>query len=392
MTCTVESSLQLRQERQKSSFKMQNIDEIVVQKGTEDTPFDTKYRLFLSEKDEYVPDTHIGMYSLFRNPDNTSVYMSESLCQSIRYKTYAETLELFKKYESPDYRLFFTYNAEALTKLGKNYFATHNKLAPIAELIECFTKPIKVKEVWAYAVSYGLDKTVLKAYLDSLRKGEDFWEAPPISVMKRKKVEAEKRDFVLFDEDEVQMDYWNSIHMPRNPLYHRFLDWCKLQNLHPHEGMLMAIDCMLNALPPSDLAQLTEYDKLGELDVPIYAKPRDHSNVVRRNVVFSGKLYSIADAIIQRYNREPKNISKKIDFDLYCNNALHMLNQSMDVYYRDPELYEEQVALQEAEEYNKRLFGSIEKPKLPEKVEQALKPKQETKKRRRGRNNGIKNT
>lgn len=364
---------------------MEDLDEIVVEKGEEENRFETKYRLFLSEKDEYVPNTHIGMYSLFRTPENTSVYINESLCQSIRYKTYAETLELFKKYDSPDYRLFFTYNAEALTKLGKNYFATHDKIAPIAELVECFTESVKVNDVWAYAVSFGLDKLVLKTYLDCLRKGTDFWESPPISVMKRKKVEAMNRDFVLFDEDEVQMDYWSSIHMPRNPLYHRFLDWCKLQKIEPHEGMLMAIDCMLNAVPPSDLAQLTEYDKLGELDVPIYAKPRRSYNTIKRDVVFSGKLCGIADSIIERYNREPKNTGKRIDFDLYCNNALHLMNQSMDVYYRDPELYAEEVELKETEEYNRKLFGSSQ-VKLPQNVEKMLnKDKKKPAAKKRGK-------
>lgn len=371
---------------------MRKLDEFSTTKELEDGPFETKHRLFLSEKDEYVPSTHIGMYSLFRNPDNTTVYMSESLCQSIRYKTYSETLELFKKYESHDYRLFFTYNAEALTKLGKNYFSTHDKIAPIAELVECFTKSIKVKDVWAYAVCYGIDKLVLKTYLECLRTGKDFWESPPISVIKRKKTEAKKRDFILFNSDEIQMDYWNSIHMPRNSLYHRFLDWCKLQKLEPYEGMLMAIECMMDTLPPTELAALTEYDRLGDLDVPIYAKPRNHLNMVKREVMFSGKLHQIAESIIERYNREPKNTAKRIDFDLYCNNALHMLNQSMDVYYRDPELYEEQLALEEAEQYNQKLFA-LDKPTLPDRVEKLIQDKSTPNKstptkRRRTKNDG----
>lgn len=336
----------------------------------------------MSEKDEYVPDTHIGMYSLFRTPENTSVYMSESLCQSIRHKTYTETLELFKKYDSPDYRLFFNYNGEALVKLGKNYFATHDKIAPIAELIECFTISIKLDDVWAYSISYGLDKLVLKSYLDCLRNGEDFWKAPPISVMKRKKVEAAKRDFILFGEEEIKMDYWSSIHMPRNPLYHRFLDWCHIQNIEPHEGMLMAIDCLLNAIPAGNLASMTDYDQIGELDIPIYAKPRTTSTLIKRTVQFSGKICSIADKIISRYNRDPKNVGKQIDFDLYCNNALHTLNQSMDLYYRDPELYEEELELKEAEEYNMKLLGQQNK-ELPKNVQRVINKAHKTNKIRR---------
>lgn len=315
--------------------------------------YDTKYRLFLSEKDEYVPKTHIGMYSLFRNPDNTSIYMSESSCQTIRYKTYNAVMELFQKYESPNFCSFFTYNAEILTKLGRNYFATQDKIAAIAELIECFSEKVSVPNSNpAIAISFGIEKLTLKYYLESLRNGTDFWAKPPISVVKRKKVEAMKRDFIVFDEDETQMDYWNSIHMPRNALYHRFLDWCKLQGIEEYEGMQMAIECLLYAYPADELAPITEYDYIDELDVPLYAMPRENAKRIERTVTFSGKICALADKIIQRYNRDPENIAKRIDFDLYCNNALHMLNQSMDLEYRNPELYAEQLEFEEAKKYN----------------------------------------
>lgn len=321
---------------------------------------ETKYRLFLSEKDEYVPSTHIGMYSLFRNPENTSVYMSESRCQSMRYKTYSKTMELFKKYRTLSFCTFFNYNADILTKLGVNYFATHDKFAPIAELVESFPHKIETTPVPSQAISFGIDRMVLKSYLESLRKGTNFWTAPPISVIKRKKVQLEKRDFVLFDEEETKMDYWKSIHMPRNPLYNRFLDWCEIQGIQAHEGMLMAIDELLKSHPADGLKDLTEYDYIAELDVPLYAKPRERSKRVEMPVEFSGKLYSEAEAIIERYNREPKNSAKKINFDVYCNNALFLMNSNMDLQYRNPNLYDEETMLGEAESYNMELLRKTE--------------------------------
>lgn len=319
--------------------------------------YSTKYHLFLSEKDEYVPATHVGMYSLFRNPQNTSVYMSEAWCQSIRWKTYTKTIELFKKYQSPSFCTFFNYNADILTRLGANYFSTHDKFAPIAELVECFPHQTETDGLPAQAISFCIEKIVLKAYLDSLRDGTDFWANPPISVMKRKKLQQQKRDFIMYDAEDTKLDYWNSIHMPRNPLYHRFLDWCKLQGIESSEGMLMAIECLLNAHPLEGLKDLTEYDYIDELDVPLYAKPRELSKRVQRTVTLSGQICALADSIIERYNREPKNIARRIDFDLYANNALHLLNQNMDLEYRDPELYEEQVMAEEADAYNTKLIA-----------------------------------
>lgn len=318
--------------------------------------FDTRYKLFLSEKDEYVPSTHLGMYSLFRNPENKSVYMSESWCQSIRHKTYTSVMELFKKYKTPSFCTFFNYNTDILTKLGVNYFETHNKFAPIAELVEAFPHQTETNSVPAQAISFGIEKLTLKKYLESLRNGTDFWMDPPISVIKRKKLQQEKRDFIMFGEEATQMNYWQRIHMPQNPLYKQFVDWCRLQHLRLAEGMLMAIECLLQARPAEGLKDITEYDYIDELDVPLYAKPRESASRIKREVLLSGKICAIADKIIERYNRDPKNIAKRIDFNLYCNNALHLLNQNMDLQYRDPTVYEEKVMLDETEAYNNKLL------------------------------------
>lgn len=344
----------------------------MIEEQEEKTIFDTKYKLFLTEKDEYVPATHVGMYSLFRNPENTSVYMSESVCQSIRYKTYTKTMELFKKYQTPSFCTFFNYNSDILTALGVNYFATSDKFAPIAELVECFPQKVETDSVPAQAISFGIDKIVLKEYLKSLHDGTDFWSSPPISVMKRKKLQQQKRDFIMFDGDDTQLDYWSSIHMPRNPLYHRFLDWCKLQGIESYEGMLMAIEMLLYAYPLEDLKDLTEYDYIDELDVPLYAKPRELSKKIERTVIFSGQICSLADKIIERYNREPKNIAKRIDFDLYCNNALYLLNQNMDIEYRDPALYDETAMMDESEAYNKELLAKTQDGMISKKYRKKL--------------------
>lgn len=323
--------------------------------------FETRYRLFLSEKDEYVPNTHVGMYSLFRNPENKSIYMSESQCQSIRQKTYKNVMELFKRYETPSFCTFFNYNADILTKLGVNYFSTHNKIAPIAELVESFPYQVETDSVPAQAISFGIEKLTLKKYLESVRNGTDFWMNPPISVVKRKKLQQEKRDFIMFGEEPVKMDYWKTVYMPRNPLFHQFIDWCRLQHLRLAEGMLMAIECLLKDRPAEGLKDITEYDYIDELDVPLYAKPRESSKRVRRDVLLSGKICAIADKIIERYNRDPQNIAKRMDFNLYCNNALHLLNQNMDLKYTDPTVYEESVMLGEVESYNDKLLKSMDK-------------------------------
>lgn len=322
--------------------------------------YDTAYRLFLSEKDEYVPETHIGMYSLFRNPENSAVYMGEEHCQSIRIKTYKACMELFKKYSTQSFCDFFNYNTKALTEIGANYFSTHEKMAAIAELIQAFPNSSIENKTATVSISFGIDKYILKKYIECLRNGDDFWRDPPNCVINRQKQEARKKDFIMFGQDKIKIDYRNSVYMPKNPLYCRFLDWCKIQEIEPYEGILMAIDYLLELHPADELEPVAMYDKISDIDIPIYAKPHNVSKRIERSVVFSGQLFSQAGKIIERYNREPKNAARKLDFDLYCNNALSLLNRSMDIEYSDPDLYEEQVQFEEASQYNKQLLTDSE--------------------------------
>lgn len=319
--------------------------------------YNTKYRLFLSEKDEYVPTTHVGLYSLFRNPQNKAVFMSEQICQSIRTKTYDAVMELFRTYEScNNFCDFFNYNTKAITEIGRNYFTTNDKFAPIAELVEMFPYQVDTGNVPAIAISFGIEKLTLKLFIQSLRDGTDFWEDPPAYVKKRKKETDSKKDFIMFGTEKVKIDAKYSIYMPKNPLYQQFLDWCKIQDIEPYEGMLMAIDYMMEKHPADELEPVAMYDKFKEIDLPIYAKPKRNTKKTERTVVLSGVLCSIADKIIERFNRDPKNISKRVDFDLYCNNALHLMNESMPLEYRDPDLYDETVQLEQVGKYNNNLL------------------------------------
>lgn len=68
----------------------------------------------LSEKDEYIPETHIGMYSLVRNEKNKSVYMGEMSCQKVREKTFNGVLEIFRKYGSSSFADLWNYNIAAI--------------------------------------------------------------------------------------------------------------------------------------------------------------------------------------------------------------------------------------------------------------------------------------
>lgn len=59
--------------------------------------------VYLSERDEYVPSSHIGMYSLLRNPKNKGIFMGEKRVEKARNETFDGVFRLYRKYGSPDF-------------------------------------------------------------------------------------------------------------------------------------------------------------------------------------------------------------------------------------------------------------------------------------------------
>lgn len=294
----------------------------------------------LSEKDEFVPKTHIGMYSIFRNPKNKNVYMSEAHCQKIRLDTFNSILNLFRKYGSPDFADLFNYNINTFTEIGLNHFARHPKIAPVAQVIECFTYSPNRNSV--RRVSFGISKKVLAYYFET--------RCVPVIYRNKEKT----RDFVLYGAEELKLGSDTSVKVDRTALYRRFVDWCTLQGIDQQEGLLMAFELLLNAYPLTDLLPTSEYDLLTEFDKPLFAKRKGvRKGTTTKNVEISNNICALAEDIIARYNRDVDNLTKKIDFDTYINNAIYMLNNNIDLKYQDPELYQEKLETERMIKYTK---------------------------------------
>lgn len=294
----------------------------------------------LSEKDEFVPSTHIGMYSIFRNPKNKNVYLSEQHCQSIRKKTFEAIFNFFRKYGSPDFADLFNYNVDTFTALGLNYFATQPKVAPLANLIECFTISPNLNGI--RRVSFGLSKKALEYYFTTRH----------VPIITRNK--SKSRDLILFGAEEIKLNSEVNIKIDRTAWYRRFVEWCELQGVDQQEGLIMAFEQLFNAYPLTDLLPTSEYDFITEFDKPLFAKRKGIAKgTTNKTVELSNIINGLAEDIIKRYNRDPDNATKKLDFDTYINNALYLLNNSMDVKYQDPELYQEKIQTERMIKYTK---------------------------------------
>lgn len=308
--------------------------------------------IYLSERDEHVPSTHIGMYSLLRNPKNKGIFMGENRVEKVRQDTFKGVYKLYRKYGSPDFADFYNRNAEVITQIGMNHFSYNQKLAPVADLIECFIAFEKKNNSNHIYASFGISKQILTSYLESIKNEGKFDKEFFRSLLANPPDESKSRDFIIFGDEKIELTESTTLRIDRNALYRRFCDWCELQGIEESDGLLIALESLLEAYPLENVKENTEYDILTEFDIPLFHKPEKQADKVKKNVVFSGGILALAEKIVQRYNRDANNLTKQVSFDTYINNAVHLMNQTMPLQYRDPELDDEKKQLEEMVRYN----------------------------------------
>lgn len=315
----------------------------------------------LSDKDDFVPETHIGMYRLLTNPKDPAIYMSEAQCQKLRHETFDTVNTLYKKYGSPDFQIFWNYNLEAINELGMNKFGTHSKILPVIGLIECFEKKMKLKSNghYRYIISFGIDKERLKRYFYEVRRAKQYGGEvpPPKLVLKRNKT----RDLVLFGEAKLSAGGGRMI-IDKNAIYNQFSHWCSLNGVTKKTGATMALKYFIENHPIDGIEDLENYDVFTEFDKPILAaKKKDKAFDETIKVKMDGEVLRKANEIIKLYNRDVANIAKEtLTLDGYANNAFHLLNQNMPLKYRDKELYEQKMQLELMEKNAKTMEADNE--------------------------------
>lgn len=301
----------------------------------------------LSEKDEYIPKTHIGMYTLIRNPKNEAIYMGEEQCQNVRKKTFNSVLAIFREYGSPDYADLWNYNISAINDCGLNYFICNPKIAPVGDLIECFEEVVetnkgkaRISGNKALYISFGINKALLVQYFKN--RDEANKSGTEVRIPKLKPPGSKSRESVLFGEETFTRKDGGTIVIPRNALYNRFRHWCKLQGIGEGEGLLMALETLFKCYPVDGLQESEYYNIVTELDRMAF-RQRLEKGEEEVTATLSKVIYGKAKEIIARYNIDPDNLSKgQMTFDTYVNNSLYLLNSKMPFKYSDPDFVKEQ--------------------------------------------------
>lgn len=292
----------------------------------------------LTKNDQYLSREYIGMYSIFRNPINKAVYISESMCQNMRKRTFDAIMSLCKQYNSPNFADLFNYNAQVIGEAGLNFFAEHDKIAPIASIIQCFQKRF-TNDKYSVYISFGIKKELLKEYFDTGICPKIEWP----SYM--------TRDAVIFGTEDIKFFADKIIKIPKNQLYHKFLTWCRKRNISESDALTIALSLLMKKYKINSTKDFGEYEPITVLDRNLFSDAA-MENAEERVVYFSGVVLSQANKIIARYNRDPDNVEKKkMDFKTYCNNAVALLNKSMPDKYTNPKIFYEY--LKKKSKYNK---------------------------------------
>lgn len=309
----------------------------------------------LSEKDQFVPKSHIGMYDILRNEKNDTVYLGEEQCQNVRRKTYNSVLAIFREYGSPSYADLWNYNISAINDCGLNYFITNPRLVPVGDLIQCFEKEYetnigrgKLQGGKVLYVSFGIHRKKLNEYFQNLIEAKK--NGTEVVIPKLKKPKLKSREQVLFGQETFTRRDGKTIVIDRNAIYNRFQHWCKLNGIDEKEGLLMAIETLFKCYPVDGLQESKYYNMVTELDRLAF-RPRLEKGTEEVTVNLSKVIYGKTQEILARYNLDPDNLSKgNMDIDTYFNNALHLLNSHMPLKYQDPEFVSEKELTEKMEE------------------------------------------
>ena len=320
---------------------------------------------FLAREDteDFIPkhliNTHIGITALMQDKELPEWRMRKDMVEKMRRETYSNVLKLYNKYGSKDFDAFYNVHAEEIVALGLNRFVMHDKIAPIAHLIECFqtkwTSPNTHKK--RRVISFGIRWDILSAYGKAVQESRDNGTKLVLPELPRNGREPRK-SFAIFGSADIEInDGEKHVLKPeRNALYNQFVAWCKADGISVPQGLMQAMDLIIQQRPHEEVKEIEQYRIVTEFDrqIMIPTTMSDQEKYIKVN----GELYAKTMDIIRRYNADPRNLAKgNISFSVYCNNALVTQNSKAPLKYRDPDAYEQMLRAKEADEYNRRVAG-----------------------------------
>lgn len=306
-----------------------------------------KLRDELSKYDNYVPDTHIGMYTFFGMYAKSIRLdgfqrLPETRVQLMREKSFNELAYFKKQYGSPSVGDLWNYNIDALTRLGCNYFATVDFMKPIAHLIQCFEKPMYYyKSKRCNFISFGISKELVERYQHNLQVARETGQ--PVVLPTITPREPKSREEIIFGTDTIHFTKEDDVTIDWHILYTRFKHLCLAKKRNTRDVLREAVKEYVENHNVKSLNDLDWYGTTTDIDRILFQR-QDIRQRREKTIVMPRTLENETQAILRSYNMKS---ARQITFDDYVANALFSLNKNMKVKYGDPYLREESRQLTE---------------------------------------------
>ena len=252
---------------------------------------------FLTRSDEYIPtNTHIGITDLMQSKELPEWRMRKDMIEKMRKETYSNVLKLYNKYGSKDFDAFYNVHADEICALGLNRFVMHDKIAPIAHLIECFQSKWRSEHTKKIrrAISFAIRLDVLEAYGKAVQESRDNGTKLVLPELPRNGREPRK-SFAIFGSADIEInDGEKHVLKPeRNALYNQFVAWCKADGISVPQGLMKAMDLIIQQRPHEEVKPIEQYRIVTEFDkqIMIPTTMPDQEKYIKVNGELYAKIY-----------------------------------------------------------------------------------------------------
>lgn len=327
------------------------------------------YRLFLSNKDEYVPDTFVSITEIFTNPKMRlpgytaeEWILGEKRLKELREKTFYEVKKRFTESEGKQYDVYWNANLDAINYLGLNEFAKLSFFIELAQVMVCFQTEVETKYMKGSKrryVSFGIRKKNYRAYYNYLKATIEKDEtATTIKLYEPKKSNRGSLARINYKGTNILVESPDGtktrIPIIQNDIYNEFVKWCDLKGIEKKRALYGAMKLLMKTYPVDDPETIkTDRHKTDIEIVHEAAKKQNRVGFTHITANVSPEMGKDIEDIIERFNNDPDNLVKpQLSKGVFALQALYFYIKHLPLKYTNPLLLEEYNKIKESEEYN----------------------------------------
>lgn len=325
-----------------------------------------RMKIYISKKDEYVPDNYIGIWDIFTDPQYALPgYSAEEWCLGIktldemRVKTFSAVKKRFDISGAYNFASYWNGNLDAINEMGLNQFTKLSCFSDLSKAIICFDKTIENKrtKIKSKYVSFGINKEIYSKYSNSLseaiKTGEPLQKVSLFDRHKRRLNDLFSCPITSIKYSDPRTGDKRTVSIDKNETFLRFEQWCKIKGKKKKTGFCEAMALIMEQNPVDGLEDIKAFERNKGIDGKEVVLDISYDSKVKIYSLIPEQVSKMMFAIIRRYNSDPENQTKQqLTPSLYIAQAVADFNKRVPLKYSDPIAYKEYIAIKESENYN----------------------------------------